>query len=395
MLKSDSHMRIGIDASWACGKRTGTGSYTLNLVRSLLAADHTNHYVLYFRSCCRENNPLFTMKHDRVTRIIVDSPSTLLRSTFRMSSAIAKNALDVYVAPAYLLPFVKKTRYVSVFYDLSVFLLPRYWLRRGTALHWLALRMLLPRALAKADHVVALSAATRNDIAARFPKAAGKVTHIHCPFDPARFEQNVADAASSVPSAGKPWFLYVGVMSPTKNLERLLAAFHSFKQTDSAGSSLVLAGRDSGNYGRGLLMPLVQQLGLEESVLWRDFVDDAELVRLYRGARALVLPSLLEGFGYPIVEAMYFGVPVLTANSSSCPEIAGDAALCVDPYSVDAIANGLRRLATDKALRTRLIARGKNRWRSFSPESIATRWLELLNDVVGRREAGQSRQASS
>ena len=380
-------MRIGIDASWACGNRTGTGSYTFNLVRSLLAVDHTNSYVLYFRSCCRNGNPLFAMEQANVARTIVGSPSTLLRSTFLMSSAVAKDKLDVYLSPAFLLPMAKKARYISVFYDLSVFLLPGYWLRRGTVLSWLSLRLLLPLALNRADHVVALSAATRNDIAARFPKAAAKVTHIHCPFDPARFAQKPVAEAGSEPSVDKPWFLYVGVMSPTKNLERLLTAFHSFKQADSAGFSLVLAGRDSGNYGRGVLMPLVKRLGLKGNVVWRHFVDDTELARLYRGAHALLLPSLLEGFGYPIVEAMYFGVPVLTSTTSSCPEIGGDAALYVDPCSVVAITDGLRQLATDEALRATLIARGNNRWRSFIPETIAARWLELLNDLGGRNKA--------
>jgi glycosyltransferase involved in cell wall biosynthesis len=334
------------------------------------------------------------MEQANVTRTIVDSPSTLLRSTFRIASAIAKDNLDVFVSPAFLLPMAKKTCYVSVFYDLSVFLLPEYWLRRGTARNWLSLRMLLPLALWRADHVVALSAATQNDIVARFPRATAKVTHIHCPFDPARFAQYPVDQLGAEPSVGKPWFLYVGVMSPTKNLERLLAAFRTFKQTDSMGFSLVLAGRDSGNFGRGVLMPLVQRLGLKDSVVWRDFVDDAELARLYRGAHALLLPSLLEGFGYPIVEAMYFGVPVLTSTTSSCPEIAGDAALCVDPCSVDAIADGMGQLATDKALRARLIAGGSNRWQLFSPDSIGARWLKFLNDVVGRNESRQCGPAS-
>jgi glycosyltransferase involved in cell wall biosynthesis len=381
-------MRIGIDASWACGQRTGTGSYTFTLIRSLLAADHTNRYVLYFRSCCREGNPVFGIQQPNVTQKVVDSSSTLLRSTFLMSSAIARDHLDVYVSPAFLLPIARKTLYVSVFYDLNVFLLPACWMRKGTAFGWLALRFLLPLALNRADRVVAISAATRNDIAARFPKAARKLTAIHCPFDPSRFAVSGADEARAERPAGKPWFLYVGVMSPTKNLERLLAAFQIFKQSDSAGFSLVLAGRDCGDYRRRVLEPLVERLGLKEEVVWRDFVDDAELARLYKGARALVFPSLIEGFGYPIVEAMYFGTPVLTSATSSCPEIAGDAALCVDPRSVEAIANGMRQLANDETFRADLIARGKNRWRAFSPESIAAQWIELLNNVVGQKQAG-------
>ena len=378
-------MRIGIDASCACGKRTGTGNYTMDLVRSLTAADNENEYYLYFRSCCVDSNPLYAITDANVHRRIVDSRFTLFRILIRLSFAISRDRIDVYVSPAFFLPLFGSKKFIVTFFDLNIYRLPEHWWRSGRKLDFLAMRILLPLSARSADHIVALSSSTQKDLTTLFPSTEKKSSVIYCGIDHAKFENALRSAdANIVPAPKSPFFLYVGVMSPTKNLVRILRAFHQFKQTDTRNSSLVLAGKECGQHMTDVLSPLIATLGLEKYVVWRGFVRDAELAQLYQKACALVCPSLCEGFGYPIAEAMYMGLPVITSNTSSCPEIAGDAALCVDPSSVEAISDAMVRVSMDRCLCDLLVAKGHTRCNMFTLEAMATQYSQLLAKIHGK-----------
>ena len=371
-------LRIGIDAAWACGARTGTGNYTLDLVRSLLAQESAHEFHLYFRECCRAGNPLYGVESPRVTRRVVASSSTLFRSVFQLGRVAKEEELDVFLSPAYFLPMFTNTRRVVAFFDLNIYTLPREWLRRGRVLDFLAMRLLLPWSVKVADHIVAISESTRHDLNRLFPGAASKCTVIYPGLGPEWLSRDGVVPAKTDPSPAGGFFLYVGVMAPSKNVERLLRAFAFFKQRDRSGFALVLAGRECGRYMAGTLRPLIRALGLETSVHWNGFVSDDGLKALYGRATAVVYPSLREGFGYPILEAMAKGVPVITSSVSSCPEVAGDAALCVDPLSVEAIGEAMVRVAGDPRLRAELSSRGKTRCRLFSLDAMARQYLELM-----------------
>jgi glycosyltransferase involved in cell wall biosynthesis len=236
-----------------------------------------------------------------------------------------------------------------------------------------------------ADYIVVDSESSDADLVAHFPSVRGRSSVVYNGCDFSRFDP--VDGASTMDGTPvwQPYFLYVGVMSPTKNLARLIEAFARFKKRDERGFSLVLAGRECGNHMASTLLPLIRALGVESWVKWVGFVSDPELGRLYRNACALAMPSLGEGFGYPLVEAMGMGVPLLTSNVSSCPEVAGDAGICVDPLSVDAIAQALLRLATDEPERQRLIARGQARCRLFTVERMAAGYLALIERLASGR----------
>jgi glycosyltransferase involved in cell wall biosynthesis len=375
-------LRIGIDASWACGARTGTGNYTLDLVRSLAAYPSEHEFYLYFRECCVEGNPLYRIESPRIVRRVVPSSSTLYRVLVKLGHAAREDRLDVFLSPAYFLPLFARTRRVVTFFDLNIYTLPREWFRRGRALDFLALRLLMPLSLRVADRVIAISEATRQDLVRLFPRCEGKCAVIYPGFNLAR----LAGAGAAPPPGGKadgnPYFLYVGVMSPTKNLERLIRAFAAFKRNDRQGVSLVLAGRECGHYMAGVLQPLIRELELGDHVRWEGFVSDERLADLYARALAVTYPSLREGFGYPILEAMHKGVPVITSAASSCAEVAGTAALCVDPLSVPALRDALSRMVEDPALRNGLRTMGLARCREFTLDRMARRHLALLEDLV-------------
>jgi glycosyltransferase involved in cell wall biosynthesis len=171
---------------------------------------------------------------------------------------------------------------------------------------------------------------------------------------------------------GQPYLLHVGRRSSHKNIERLLAAFAASR--GARGLRLVFTGTADAE-----TMQQVQALALQERVCFAGSVDDAELAVLYRGARALVFPSLQEGFGLPVVEAMACGTPVITSNGTSLAEVAGSGnALLVEPTDVDAIAAAIDRIVDDESLRQQLSRRGLERARAFTWPAVAERVQQEL-----------------
>jgi glycosyltransferase involved in cell wall biosynthesis len=180
---------------------------------------------------------------------------------------------------------------------------------------------------------------------------------------------------------GKRYLLYVGTLQPRKNLGRVVDGFARLAATPAMiNVQLVLAGKRGWLYEQ--LFSEVARRGLEGRVLFPGYVDETDLAALYSGALGYVFPSLYEGFGIPVLEAQACGVPVMTSNNSSLPEVAGDAALLVDPTDVDAIAEAILRLATDDALRAELVERGFANVKRFSWEKCARETLDVLEGVL-------------
>lgn len=197
----------------------------------------------------------------------------------------------------------------------------------------------------------------------------------------------------------KPYVLFVGTLQPRKNIERLIEAFSTLirhPELDSGSQSskdssptvqndmkLVIIGKKGWQYEPILAAP--QKFGVEDTVKFLDFVTDADLPAFYSNATCFVLPSLYEGFGLPVLEAMKYGCPVLTSNVSSLPEAGGDSAVYFDPESVDDIAKQLERVLSDSALRKDMAAKGREQVKKFSWERSAKRTLEALEEAVKQK----------
>jgi glycosyltransferase involved in cell wall biosynthesis len=173
--------------------------------------------------------------------------------------------------------------------------------------------------------------------------------------------------------------LHVGTLHARKNLVRLVEAFGEVRDT-VGGLLLVLAGRPG--WGFGPIKRRVEQLGLHAQVILPGYVDEADLPALYSGARLVAFPSLYEGFGFPALEAMSCGAPVVAANTSSLPELVGDAALCVSPQDSHALAEAMSRILTDEALRDELVRRGFEQARRFSWPVCAQKTLAVLAEAA-------------
>jgi len=192
---------------------------------------------------------------------------------------------------------------------------------------------------------------------------------------------------------GERYLLYVGTLQPRKNLARLVDAFTRLAGDPAlTGVQLVLAGKPG--WLADDLAPRVARLGLAGRVLFPGYIADADLPALLSGALAFAFPSLYEGFGIPVLEAQSCGVPVMTSNNSSLPEVAGDAALLVDPHDVDAIAEAMRRLVTDDALRAELVRRGFENVKRFSWEKCARETLAVLEGVSRRGDKETRKQGN-
>jgi len=236
----------------------------------------------------------------------------------------------------------------------------------------------------KADRVLTVSEASKRDILHYTGVAADKVTVIPNGLD-ARFAA-VPDAAAIDRVQQRfqldhPFVLYVGNIKPHKNLERLIAAFAAARPDGPDGLKLVVIGDETSNYPS--VRQAVHRHRLDKHVRFFGFQPAPTLVIFYRLARAFVFPSLYEGFGLPPLEAMANLTPVVTSNVSSLPEVAGGAALLVDPYDVTSIADGIRRAVTDEPLRQALIARGSERARHFSWTKSAADTLAVYRHVLG------------
>ena len=237
-----------------------------------------------------------------------------------------------------------------------------------------------PRYLQRAEAVVTISEYTRKDLLERYeldPKkvtVAANGTRRFSPLDREtirKFRRKHTD--------GAPYFFYVGAIQPRKNIARLIRAFDKFKETGSA-TRLVLGGRMA--WQTGEVETALNDSPYRSDILLPGFISDAALPQWLGAARAFVYPSLFEGFGLPVLESMSAGVPVLTSDRSSLPEVAGEAALLVDPHDTDAIAAGLLELDNNETLRKTLIERGQTRHQQFTWAETATRIYRELQRIA-------------
>jgi glycosyltransferase involved in cell wall biosynthesis len=310
--------------------------------------------------------------------VAVDAPLTNLRQQVTLPLALRWQRLDLYHSPAFFLPLVWRGPAVVSMFDVNFLRLRENW-TPGRRVMYLSLALQAPLAARQAGRIITLSRASARDIARLLGVPLDKVAVV--PAAPRDVFRRAPDprAVEEVQRCYGRFFLSVGVLAPQKNLERVLRAF---AQVRDGTTRLVLAGRPAGAYADAVLRPLARELDVAERVVFAGATDDETLRTLYHAAVALVYPSLGEGFGLPIVEAMACGCPVITSRVSSMPEVAGDAALLVDPRAVTALAGALERLLAEPALRADLAARGRARATFFTWDKAARQTLQCYDEAV-------------
>jgi glycosyltransferase involved in cell wall biosynthesis len=349
--------RIAIDASRTTAARiTGTEQYALQLIRALIRLNTTHDLTLYFRD--EPPRDLFP-ESARVTQRVIPFPRAWTH--LRFAAALMADRPDITWVPAHTLPVLFPGRAAVTVHDLGY----RYFPAAHPPRHRLYLDWTTRYSARRASVVFADSRTTADDLTRFYGTPPRKIRIVYPGVD----APPIGDIEAVKRKYGLPdrYFLFLGTLQPRKNIARLVQAYQQAK----VDAALVLAG------GQGWLYDPSWVAGVP-NVHLPGYVDDADKGALYAGARALAFPSLYEGFGFPVLEAMLCGTPVLCSNTSSLPELAGDAALLVDPLDVNAIADGLRRLNDDAALRDDLRARGYAQAAKFTWEQAARDILESL-----------------
>lgn len=278
---------------------------------------------------------------------------------------------------------------VLTVHDITEFRLSRHYDPLRTAYR----RMVVPRNIRLADRIVTVSEWTRAEIVRTFGTAATRIAvapnGVDTTFRPvprAEAEAVVRETLGVTP----PYVLYVGqIHMPNKNLVRLVQAFAAARQQWGDGAKLILAGRES--TGGDTVRAAIREAGIGDSVSCLGYVPDPVLPALYSAARVFCYPSLQEGFGLPVLEAMSCGTPVVTSRGSALQEVANDAALLVEPQHVSELRNALTRAYLDDALRTRLRTAGLERARRYSWRATATILAEVYQDLHDSRSAPNRR----
>jgi alpha-1,3-rhamnosyl/mannosyltransferase len=357
-------LTVGIDARAAAEVPAGRGRYVRELLTALGALpDDGTRYRLYAREPWGDLDPArFSWR-----RIGLPDPAWHGAAALR-----ASREADVFLSTnSYLTAWFTRIPTAIVVYDLVPFVDRANAKTSSARIEQATIRPALRRAAA----LPCISDATRADLVRLFPATTAKASTIPLAADPA-FGAPVA--APGHPSLDAPYVLAVGTLEPRKNLERLLAAWNALGDEGRAGHVLALVGPI------GWDATPILEAAREHGARLLGRVSEEELRALYAGAAAFAYPSLYEGFGLPVLEAMAAGTPVLTSSISSLPEVAGDAAVLVDPRDAGAIADGLRRLLADRALAASLAERGRARAATFSWERTARETLALLQAIAAR-----------
>lgn len=363
-------MRVGIDFTAAL-QAAGIGRYTWSLVRALIAQCPADEFTLltpristgHWRSLYTPNSKY---------RHLPLSERTLKRIWHRLRLPLFADLLmggaDVFYAPDFALPPLWRALGVITVHDVSYRLFPDLYPDSLRSY----LEGVVPRSVARADLILVDSAATQRDLVATHDVDPAKVEVLYCGVDPVFRPQDSHAARQAVRyryGIEKPYFLSVGTIQPRKNIARIIAALQGVVAS-GLPHHLVHVGQPGWLHEPIFAAPREHRVS-ERVHFLTDIDSDEDLATLYCGAAAFVFPSLHEGFGIPVLEAMACGTPVITANVSSLPEAAGEAAILVDPTDVSAIGEALVELAANEGLRAQLVAAGRARAAKFTWQRAA------------------------
>ena len=358
--------RIAVDARPLSIPTTGIGRYTLAILRRLLDSDH--HWYLY------SHQPLL-YEFEGLSNVTVRCGNVQHAGLGSLYAQVVfpmwgrKDEIDLFWSPRHHLPLClgKSLSKLVTIHDLVWQRYPQTMSPLGRLIE----RLLMPPSLKMADAVIAVSDSTAKEVQKSFPGSADKVRTIYeAPFL----------KAPAGPCGDGGYFLFVGTIEPRKNLSALLRAYRLYQTELTHPLPLKICGGKG--WGLPQLESLIAEEGLGESVELLGYIHDDQLPALYRNARALLMPSLYEGFGLPIVEAFSQGTPIMTSNRGAMKEVAGNAGILVDPENVEDMAAGLVELTCNSPLVEDLQQRAQDRVKLFSWDRAGEQTLSLMESLL-------------
>lgn len=378
-------MRIGIDAKFL-GYRHGHGNYSFSLLSHLGRANTPHRFFVYSTSDVHEG----TLAELRATSLDVQrlGPANyIVRDQLGLPVRALRDHLDLLHCPDHSCPFnlPARTTLLVTLHDV-MFMMPRSELPASSSIYHRAgalyRRITARHAARRAAAIITVSRKSADDIQRYLGVATDRIHVIH-EAPASRFRRLEPEGAlafvRAAGIAGK-YILALGGVDPRKNTRRVIEAFAAAKEAAAAGLTLVIAGlpvRSIPGFASH-----AERLGVRDEVVFLDFVPEETLVALYNAAEMFLYPSLYEGFGLPVLEAMACGTPVIASTTGSIPEVAGDAAILVNPSDTRAIADAIVRVAGESDLRHELIRRGEARAREFSWERAARETIRVYEECL-------------
>ncbi|MCP4437864.1 MAG: glycosyltransferase family 4 protein [Aureispira sp.] len=373
-------MKIAINTRFLLkDKLEGLGGVTYEITKRLVQ-NHPEHEFLFLFDRPYAEEFVFA---DNITPIKIFPPARhpflfYLFYEWGIPPVIKKHNPDIFISMDNMTSIRAKCKKLLVMHDVA-------WRHYPEGVNKLVLKYyqhFTPKFLNTSDKIVSVSQYTKDDLIKQFNTASDKIDVIPngCSTDFTPVTAPQQQAAQDKYAEGQPYFLYVGSIHPRKNIPRLLKAFEQFKTTSSSPIKLVLGGRmawKTGEVGEAL-----EAMQHKKDVIFLGYVSDTELPQLVGGAYASTYVSLFEGFGLPILEAMYADVPSITSNISSMPEVAGDAGLLADPTSVDSIAQQMLKIWSKEGLRDQLIEKGRIQKQQFSWDRAAELYWESIERTI-------------
>lgn len=340
-------MKVGIDARCLARQLTGIGYYCLHIVQEL---KNNKDIDLILFSPSTFNIDKETLKGTKIVHgNCKGSISRQIWGEVHLPKLIKKHHIDVFWGPSHRIPLLLSHKKPSVLtiHDLIWRKAPKTMAKTTRMLETL----FMPPSLRKAHVVIADSLSTANDIKHYYPQLSNKIRHI--PLGPGFFyNKNQTKNENSDQDLSKPYILFIGTLEPRKNLISLLEAFNQLPSDLKTEFNLIIAGGKG--WGNVDLNSKISSLNIQESVNVLGYIDKSEMIALCKNAYILAMPSLYEGFGFPILEAQSYGVPVITSDNSSMPEVAGEGAIITNPYSVESIKSALEQILSNRSLRQKL-----------------------------------------
>lgn len=390
-----SFMRIGIDCRTILnpgfGEQAGVGHYTFFLIQHLLKFDQETEYVLFFDE---------QISKEAIAELISNRPNVTVRrfpfygyrhmlpfiyAHVLVSGFITRERLDLFHAPSGQLPFTYRGRSVITIHDLAIFDHPE-WFPQSILKRFLSTRIFVPHSVKRANTIIVPSESTARDVRRLFPGSDRKIVVVpHGVLTPPSIDIESAEELRVRYHLSERYLLFVGTLEPRKNIATLIRAFRTMHASDKFRDlSLVIAGSKGWKYDEIFveIEKTKQQFAPNAPVKYVGYVSAKEKFTLMKHAIAFIYPSRYEGFGLPVLEAMSVGTPIIAGNTSSLPEVVGDAGLFVNPENEDELAGVMRKILNNEALQATLSQKGQARAKEFTWMKTAERLWKLYRETV-------------
>jgi glycosyltransferase involved in cell wall biosynthesis len=372
-------MNVGI-LSWMIDrKRTGVNNYLYNLIRNMIKNGKADEISLIHYK--RSDDPIYSQVKD----IIIPEMPLKLTSAIGIPQAVKNADIDILHVPVHwynqITPFLfnREIKKVLTLHDLTPILFPEMHTRE-TNLTWKSSLNFIKN---RTNIVICDSISTKNDCIKllKIPEKRLKVVPLSADeqYKPIKNKEQINDELKLKYNIDYPFILFVGTLEKRKNVPTLIRSFYKLKKS-KLNHKLVIVGGRGWKYTK--IFDLIEELNLQKDVIFTDYVSDEYLVKLYNAADLFVYPSLYEGFGLPPLEAMACGCPVITSNTSSLPEVVGDAGIMIDPNDVDSLTDSMLKILTDNELREDMIIKSLERASTFSWKKTARETWDAYEEVL-------------